>query len=164
MPCALACGFGSNFHFTFAVFGWRRSNAYTVLGYGVTTYMVSPMTSGAASWPLSIPVGKLNASFSEPTLLALICASGLKRVPCGSWPTTGHSPEAADAAVAGGDGVAASTAPQPVNASARRPYAARVRCDRDVRFTLSSPGIESQAPEQSACPIEVHRVSLRPAL
>src|SRR3954466_8911876 len=101
MPCALACGFGSNFHFTFAVFGWRRSNAYTVLGYGVTTYMVSPMTSGAASCPLSIPVGKLNASFSEATLVVVIWSSGLNRVPCVWWPTIGQSPVAADAAVPG---------------------------------------------------------------
>jgi hypothetical protein len=27
IPCALAFGLGSNFHFTAALFGWRRSNA-----------------------------------------------------------------------------------------------------------------------------------------
>src|SRR5689334_23421340 len=67
------------------------------------------MTSGAASWPFGIPVAKLNESFSVATLAVVIWSSGLKRVPCASWPTTGQSPVAAeaDAATADAEGAAA---------------------------------------------------------
>jgi hypothetical protein len=37
---------------------------------------VSPTTSGAASWPLLLPVSKLKASLSCAALAWLICVSG----------------------------------------------------------------------------------------
>ena len=60
-PCAAAAGFGLNFHFTGAP-GFVRSSAYTMFGYGVTTYIVLLTTSGAASWPRSTPVENDQAS------------------------------------------------------------------------------------------------------
>jgi thiazole synthase ThiGH ThiG subunit len=121
--------------------GWRRSSAYTVCGYGVTRYIVSPITSGAASWPLSLPVGKLNASFSVPTLPALIWSSGLKRVPCVSWATVGQSPDGVDALAAGEDALldagGAASASEAQSASAATQHAAKVR-RHPSRFTVSS--------------------------
>ena len=43
-----------------------------MFGYGVTTYIVLPTTSGAASWPLSTPVEKVQATLSCLTFPALI--------------------------------------------------------------------------------------------
>ena len=56
--------------------GWRRSSAYTMLGYGVTRYMVPFTTTGAASWPRSTPVENVKASFSVPTLAGVMSDSG----------------------------------------------------------------------------------------
>src|SRR5437764_1309949 len=77
-PCAVVSGFGLYIHFTVAP-GLERSNAYRRFGYGVTTYMVLPTTSGAASCPRCTPVAKVHAGFSDATLLALISFSPLKR-------------------------------------------------------------------------------------
>src|SRR4051794_8292665 len=54
-PCAAEVGRGLYIHLGGPP-GLRRSNAYASFGYGVTTYIVSPATSGAASCPLAIPV------------------------------------------------------------------------------------------------------------
>jgi hypothetical protein len=59
--------------------GFRRSNAYALLGKGVTTYIVSPTISGAASWPFGMPVENVHATFSFATLLAVISARPLNR-------------------------------------------------------------------------------------
>ena len=48
-----------------------------MLGYGVTTYIVPPTTSGAASWPRFTPVEKVKATCRFLTLSALISASSL---------------------------------------------------------------------------------------
>jgi hypothetical protein len=47
------------------------------LGNGVTKYIVSPTTIGAASCPRSTPVEKVKATFSLPTLELVISSSGL---------------------------------------------------------------------------------------
>ena len=51
-----------------------------MFGNGVTRYIVSPSTSGAASWPFWVPSENVQATFSRPTLPVLMSASGLKRV------------------------------------------------------------------------------------
>src|SRR5512140_515643 len=79
-PCALATGFGLYIHLSDAP-GLERSNAYSRLGYGVTTYIVWPTTIGAASWPRSTPVGNVQAAFSDATCPVLISFSPLKREP-----------------------------------------------------------------------------------
>src|SRR6476469_10377043 len=62
-PCAAATGCGSYFHFTGAP-GLDRSSAYRTFGHGVTMYIVSPTTIGAASCPRSTPVEKVNSTLS----------------------------------------------------------------------------------------------------
>ena len=51
-----------------------------MLGYGVTTYIVLPTTSGAASCPRSTPVEKLQASLSCDAFAVVIWSSPLNRV------------------------------------------------------------------------------------
>jgi hypothetical protein len=48
-----------------------------MLGYGVTTYIVSPLTMGAASCPRSTPVENVNAVRNVLTLAAVMSASPL---------------------------------------------------------------------------------------
>ena len=67
---------GWNFHLI-GVPGWLRSRAYTMLGNGVTTYMVSPTTSGVPSWPRSTPVENVQATSRFLTFSAEIRSSGL---------------------------------------------------------------------------------------
>jgi hypothetical protein len=43
-----------------------------MFGYGVTTYIVLPTTSGAASCPRSTPVEKLHASLSDAAFVVVI--------------------------------------------------------------------------------------------
>jgi len=47
----------------------------------VITYIVSPITSGAASCPRSTPVENVQAMVRFFTLPAVICFNPLKRVP-----------------------------------------------------------------------------------
>src|SRR3954462_1373639 len=77
-PCDCAAGLGSYFHFSAPLFA--RSSAYRMLGYGVTTYIVLPTTSGAASCPRLMPVEKVHATFSFLTFSAVISFRPLKRV------------------------------------------------------------------------------------
>src|SRR5215469_9296161 len=51
-----------------------------MFGNGVCTYMTSPMTSGAPSWPRSTPVENVHATCNLPTLPVLICLSVEYRV------------------------------------------------------------------------------------
>jgi len=60
--------------------GRLRSKAYRMLGNGVTRYIVEPTTSGAASWPDTMPVENVQATLSWPTVDALISSRPLKRV------------------------------------------------------------------------------------
>src|SRR3954451_17935212 len=75
--------------------GCVRSSAYTVLGQGVTMYMVLFTTMGAASRPRSVPVENVHASFRFCTLPVLIWSSPLNRVLARSfaglthWPSSG---------------------------------------------------------------------------
>ena len=48
-----------------------------MFGYGVTTYIVLPTTSGAASWPRMTPVENVHATCSDSTLSVVISASSL---------------------------------------------------------------------------------------
>ena len=50
-----------------------RSSAKTLLGNGVCMYIMSPITSGAPSWPRSTPVENVQATCILPTFCVLIC-------------------------------------------------------------------------------------------
>jgi hypothetical protein len=51
-----------------------------MLGNGVTTNIVSPTTRGAASWPATIPVEKVQDTPRRLTVCALISSRLLNRV------------------------------------------------------------------------------------
>jgi hypothetical protein len=57
--------------------GRVRSSAYTQLGNGVTMYIVSSTTIGAASWPRFTPVENVNSTARFRTLETSISFSGL---------------------------------------------------------------------------------------
>ncbi len=56
-----------------------RSNAKTLFGNGVCTYMTLPMTNGPPSCPRSTPVEKLQTGCSLDAFVALIWSSALYR-------------------------------------------------------------------------------------
>ena len=78
-PLAADSVCGSYFHFIGAP-GWLRSSAYTRFGNGVTTNIVEPTTSGAASCPATTPVENVQATLRRLALPALISSSVLYRV------------------------------------------------------------------------------------
>src|SRR5688572_18111243 len=71
-PLAAEIGLGSCTHFTGAP-GFVRSSAYSMFGQGVTTYIVSFTTSGAASWPATTPVEKVKTTPRRLTFSRVIC-------------------------------------------------------------------------------------------
>src|ERR687888_370656 len=78
-PLAAPGGLGSYCHLIGAP-GFVRSNAYRMLGQGVTRYIVSPTTSGGPSCPALTPVEKVHATPICFTLLGVISFSEVKRV------------------------------------------------------------------------------------
>jgi hypothetical protein len=70
-----------------------------MFGYGVTTYIVLPTTSGAASCFLRTPVSNVHAGLSDATLAAVISASPLYRELAKSLAGRIHCPSSAAVAV-----------------------------------------------------------------
>src|SRR3569623_2098174 len=90
MPTERGSGCGRYSHSSAPFF--VRSSAIRLFGYGVTTYIVEPTTSGLPSWPCGTPVITVDVLCRPLTFCAVSCASGEYRVfaraPAGSvhWP------------------------------------------------------------------------------
>src|SRR4051812_11583838 len=147
MPIARGSGCGRYTHFTAAWFA--RSSAISSSGYGVTTYIVEPITSGLPSCPCMMPVENVATWCSLPTLLVSICVSGENRVfarsPEGSFQSWSGSGEirrvvgGTPATPAPGDGVESSRPPQ----AAKTKLIESVQIRRDIaglRFSDTGSG------------------------
>src|SRR5688572_30088568 len=137
-PLAKADGFGSYFHFT--VPGLWRSSAYRMLGHGVTTYMTSFTTIGAASCPRWTPVSNVQATFRPLAFSVVMSARSLKRVLAKSLAAIGHwgpPPRGSFFWASADGGTSASNAPTTAMTMASARY---VRREWGMRFSRKVDG------------------------
>src|SRR6185503_20569751 len=75
-----ACAFSGRYFHLSGKPGCVRSIAYATFGYGVTTYIVFPTTSGCPSCPRSTPVENVHDTCSLAAFAGVICERLLKRL------------------------------------------------------------------------------------